>query len=687
MGDYGFYGDEEEERNGDLSGGSAEPGAVGGGGGNAASANGEAQKAPAEIPYEREEASKGQNGSDDGGSDNGGMPPTGNGMGTRTNGISVIRSPYAVTNDETRRKNLAEVEEHQRERQMRNDAIRAASLAARQTRQDLLDSGRYFDDGRGNVKLKRQFRRERRGKTWETLPDDGSGNMAIRKAADNARDAYRTEYESKLGGVIAENRREMAQRKISEAADGVRRADGNLAIYRGLVAAMDDLRNGDRTEDEFVRWGDKDVKQIEVTLPNGAKARKEVPARFDYDEQGRIKGAAAEGKRSGLKVRSGFVSRGVIGTINSGLKESGDGRRITGIVARQRFNPDFPDKAEGVNFYVQGVTLDPKTGKSERFGRWMDAKGVYQMALRSGKDAGYESLYSEDNLIDTWGDLFGTRARKEREARMKDESAARQRLEELEGKRTLQRDRIDADERMKRMQIESDERKFDRGQWLDAARLYMKDRGGSATDKALLDAIPKEAWQTILAGAPLYEGEDGTMSEDPSHGRQAYDEAGNPMRKQLTHSEALGRIGETLDFMKRKVGGGRGEGLSPEAIRENVERLFGRRGTAQTSAPAANGAEGDGSAQGLPEIVRTLAGDVDAAEPPQDGPYSDAVRETARNVVLPEMGQRTQDAAEPPQDESTHEGRLSRIDAIRAEMERRIRTRFREARRNADDAR
>lgn len=536
----------------------------------------------------------------------------------------------------------------------RRSAERSAAMAAARARQDLLDDGRYFDDGRGNIKLKEQYRRVERypgaarrlGKGgYKTLADDGGAARSHMRSA--AEQAYTDAYEARLGNVIAENRRDMGARKMSEAAQGVRKAEGNLAIYGGLVAALDNLRNGDASEDEFGRWGDKDTKEIDVTLPGGGTERRKVSAKYDYDAQGRATGLAAEGKRTGMKIRSGFVSKGVLGVINSGLKDSGDQRRITGIVARQRFNPDFPDKAEGVRFYVQGVTVDPKTGRSEKFGRWMDAKGVYQMALKSGKDAGFGGQYSEDNLIDTWGDLFGTRATKEREARMKAEDAER--------KMALDKQKLDA---------EADWRREDRR--LKAAELYMSKAGGSATDKALLGALPKAAWNTILAGKPLYKSDDGSYTTDPHAGKAVMGADGNQLTEPLTAQETMERIGEVMDALKQMIG--KGADMSPETVNGFVNRLLGGE-TESASKP-----QGQGQGQGAQPTPPQQPGQ--AVRPQVQGGSDGSVSsDYAREIVwgMPNVPVRPQ----------VQGGAERRIAELKAEMERRRRAAWERAQREA----
>jgi YD repeat-containing protein len=208
----------------------------------------------------------------------------------------------------------------------------------------------------------------------------------------------------------------MIREKEEKKAQDTRSAESNLGIFDSIVAAFDDMKNGERIEDEAV-WGGKDSQGRD--------------ARWKYDAQGKVLGQADKIK-TGRKVRVGYLAKGQIQSLNNELQKFGRNIRISGITARQAFNPEFPDKeVSKPMLYVQGVKLDPASGKSIPFGEVMSMEKLYKMGLSNAQKVGgfYASTHSEDAIIDRLGDIFGVRKRKEQDPKYR-ENVAKAKLAE-----------------------------------------------------------------------------------------------------------------------------------------------------------------------------------------------------------------------------------------------------------------
>lgn len=326
------------------------------------------------------------------------------------------------------------------ERKRNWEAIRAGRQAEADKRDELLATGRFFDDGRGNIKMKKEYRRQgvngkrstarhfNKDTEHNTYADatnrmiKAAGQAAFGESVKSWDDALRIQEaaNSPMNKRIAGNREEMKRMVEEQKAQDVRNAESNLGIFDGVVAAFDDMKNGGRIENETV-FGGKDAQGRD--------------GRWKYDAQGRVVGQA-EPRMTGRKIRVGYLAKGQIQSLNNELEQFGSNMRISGITARQVFNPDFPDKeVSKPMLYVQGVRLDPASGKSVPFGEVMTMDKLYKMGLSNAQKAGgfYASTHSEDAIIDRLGDIFGVRKRKE-EATMRDpkyrESVAKARLAE-----------------------------------------------------------------------------------------------------------------------------------------------------------------------------------------------------------------------------------------------------------------
>lgn len=307
-------------------------------------------------------------------------------------------------------------------REERRDAMREARMAAAQRRQELLESGRYFDDGRGNLRLKKQFRQvaKRRGRGFynETLPDDGSGNAAVRAAGREAFDdamepdlwaqAAAAQRDKKVAAsrqytqnMVAANKADMEAMEKAKSDRKVNDAKGNLSVFDGIAAAFSDM---DR---KFKRQGEGDITEEEVV---------EQPAeKFKRDALGRVTTQMNEPtkKKTGRRFVDGFVAPERIEAINSRLAGLGNNRvRITGIMARQKLGVDTKTKDGDPQFVVSGVKYDKSTGTNVPFQWVRSLQDVYRFGLENGIATGLDAASAENNVIHAISDVFGNLARR-----------------------------------------------------------------------------------------------------------------------------------------------------------------------------------------------------------------------------------------------------------------------------------
>ncbi len=303
----------------------------------------------------------------------------------------------------------------------RRAVARAGREAAQGAKNNLLASGRYFDDGRGNIKLKKEYRRVQRvgnggRRTYnETLADDGSAARYIERTRDAALDsAWDTALAQSRADMVGRaerhtqssiraNREAASARQQARAEREVNDAKSKLAVFDGLASALDALRaDASNAPDATVSvWGGKDEKGRD--------------ARWKYDEQGRVVGQADARKVAGGKqtpsggrqtedggFRKGFVDPIVLKTINEKLKERGANYALTGIMARQKYGAlNKPLEGTTPMFYVQGVKND-----GSQSGRYMTLKDVYRIGvegfrLANGKSA--EDGMAEEFAINALG--------------------------------------------------------------------------------------------------------------------------------------------------------------------------------------------------------------------------------------------------------------------------------------------
>lgn len=276
--------------------------------------------------------------------------------------------------------------ERRKEREAQRQAREAARKAEAARREELLATGRYFDDGRGNVKLRTRYRKYYTKGNQHTMADDGAGMASIRKAGEDAYAAaiaaLRGDGEDKAldytKSAVQANREAAAERQRVAEESRLNTAKAKLSVFDGFAAALDALEsNAEGAQDNVVSvWGGKDEQGRD--------------ARWKYDEQGRVIGQAdarqvVRGKRlaeSGVQqtdgnFRKGFVDPAVLKVINSQLQKRGADYAITGIMARQAYGAlGKPVKGSSPVFYVQGLRND-----GTQFGQYLSLKDVYRWGV------------------------------------------------------------------------------------------------------------------------------------------------------------------------------------------------------------------------------------------------------------------------------------------------------------------
>jgi hypothetical protein len=312
-------------------------------------------------------------------------------------------------------------------------AIIAGERAAQAEQARLLATGMYFSDGRGNIKLKKEYRKQGgkggRGyydKDTEHNTYAGMTEMAINKARQTAYDAAMEGYDgfegalrrqeeekaakgrAKTQEIVEQNGFELAQQEERKKQRGINLSKGHLAIFDGLVAAykaLDSKYNVRATHRDERRVGQLKDKNGRI-IGYGAIDKKQVYA----DNDGIRVQNGEDGKPT---VLNGFVGIGTIDTINRKLRETGNNKfKITGIIARQKIDA-IGNKAEPM-FYVQGIRAD-----GTQFGKTMSMKDVYNFGKENYIGSGENDENAENNVIDTFSDVFGVRKRQE-EAKMRD---------------------------------------------------------------------------------------------------------------------------------------------------------------------------------------------------------------------------------------------------------------------------
>lgn len=318
-----------------------------------------------------------------------------------------------------RNEDFTQYRKERAERRARARAAKEAALAAQREQRDaLLASGRYFDNGRGKVMLKKEYRQymagDRRHGHLRTAADDGTGMASIRRAgADAWEAALAAQAGERADGALAYtqsavrmNREAAEERRRAQATEGVRDAERRLSVFDGFAAALDALR-ADASEKSGARdnivavWGGKDAKGRDARWRYGedGKVIGQADAREAVDGRRLASGAVQKRGEDGM-VR-GFVSPNVIKAINAQLKGRGADYALTGIMARQPYGElGEPVKGTEPMFYVQGMRND-----GSQFGQYMTMRNVYDWGVRN-----YRAANGEFGKADGAAENFAIRA-------------------------------------------------------------------------------------------------------------------------------------------------------------------------------------------------------------------------------------------------------------------------------------
>ena len=318
-----------------------------------------------------------------------------------------------------RNEDFTQYRKERAERRARARAAKEAALAAQREQRDaLLASGRYFDNGRGKVMLKKEYRQymagDRRHGHLRTAADDGTGMASIRRAgADAWEAALAAQAGERADGALAYtqsavrmNREAAEERRRAQATEGVRDAERRLSVFDGFAAALDALR-ADASEKSGARdnivavWGGKDAKGRDARWRYGedGKVIGHADAREAVDGRRLASGAVQKRGEDGM-VR-GFVSPNVIKAINAQLKGRGADYALTGIMARQPYGElGEPVKGTEPMFYVQGMRND-----GSQFGQYMTMRNVYDWGVRN-----YRAANGEFGKADGAAENFAIRA-------------------------------------------------------------------------------------------------------------------------------------------------------------------------------------------------------------------------------------------------------------------------------------
>lgn len=363
-----------------------------------------------------------------------------------------------------RNKTTPDVAKRAEEKAQMRAAMRAAKDAEAAKRQELLASGRYYDDGRGNIKLRKDYMGKRRrangrGETeiyndqsWQTALDiQNAGKEAYDRAMGIVEETPAAKSAAKTRATVNANRAALTAEELEQKQRKMNTAKGHLAIFDGLAAAYDALRQNNPEEAE------EETKL--VFNKTDAQGR---DGRWKYDEQGRIVGQAdAVRVKTGKRFMNGYVAPDVIRTINDNLAQRGNDKyRITGILARQGVDAIGVARGEPI-FYVQGKRAD-----GSAFMKTMTLKDAYRFGVESGTESGLFADYAEQNVIDALGDVFGVDRRKnaptEKERIASGENASREKIAQMdaENKKEIAKLKSDTDKEIAAMGGKSGKRGY-----------------------------------------------------------------------------------------------------------------------------------------------------------------------------------------------------------------------------------
>lgn len=434
----------------------------------------------------------------------------------------------------------------------RRKAERAGLKAQSLARQELLDTGKYFDDGRGNIKLKQgeRKRRERFGRGWheETEADNGAGMRYIQKAGQDAyngsmngwTDSDIARYEramqraqngnTSLGrtrSTVAENKAALEMMKQRKADEKTNYAKGMLSVYDGLVSAYKSMLDADPTAETVAESGPRQFKKgADGKVTTEMEPRKMVP--------------------TGKRFKNGYVMPEVIQSINDNLAQRGNRNfRITGIIARQQ-NDDVRGDVGKPMFYVRGKRWDASQGKSVPFGKVMTMQDVYRLGVDSGVDSGMNEIEAEWNVANGFSDVFGRLAGNRV---MNDKTRTAMLRQEGENRRSAERNamnlliaelqeagrngRHDKDIQQKQLKLIADYTKA----------TAAKGKDGNSSE--ILKHMPPRVWNALLADRPALD-ENGKQMIDP--------ETDKPVMRKPTADEVFAALDRAKEWMVENFG-------------------------------------------------------------------------------------------------------------------------------------
>lgn len=395
------------------------------------------------------------------------------------------------------------------ERKRNWEAIRAGRQAEADKRNELLATGRFFDDGRGNIKMKKEYRRQGvngERNTSRHFNKDTEHNTYADATNRMIKAAGQTAFQSSMDAAIEANRLGMEQVKSDRSRRAADIAAGEVAVFDSLVAALDDMRTGNHVQEEVIGGS----RGIEMSDGQGN--------RWTYDSNGN-RVPVSEGKKTGLSIRSGFLSPTSLKALNGELERVGSNRRVSGIIVRQKFDPKFPDKKIGdPMFYVQGYRFNPEIKKSSPYGQWMTMKDVYRMGLSNAKAAGgmFSDTHSEESIHDMLDDVYGTGTRA-REAAAAKNAIPMAELKVQQEKAKLERDKF-----------EYDQRKY----IYEKVTQWEKENGRSASNVEFVSMLPESLQKTLSQPVPV-------LDENNVQKIADYD---NPITRNPTADEIGARI-------------------------------------------------------------------------------------------------------------------------------------------------
>lgn len=521
--------------------------------------------------------------------------------GTGAYGIISNKTPQAELDARARREEDA---------RQRRSATRAARAAEAEKRQELLESGKYFDDGRGNLVMKKEYRTQRYatrgGLRNKTMPDDGSGNAAVRAAG---RDAFDIEMapdpwaqaaarqkaqkgaasRQYTANMVAANNADMEAMEKRRADAGRNDAKGRLSIFDGLAAAFGDMNR------KFERQGEGDVTE-ETVAPE---------EKFKRDANGKTTTEFAERVKTGRRFVDGFLSKDRVMAINNHLAELGNKRvRITGVMARQRLGVDSKTKDGDPIFIVSGVHYDKATGTNKPFQWVRSLEDVYRFGKENGIASGLDSTEADENVIAAIGDVFGNRAR--RNAALE----SKWRIAEANNKAKEKVAQIQAQGRADAARVSAELKRM--GYDIDVAKLEESRRHNQAMEK---NAADRAAGRGTGSGSGTGGKYDDKYAErlkgDWLDAEERYEKDPTPENKKVA-DENHAKYNRYVDSFGGGEGVSDGEGMTPQQRAQAI--LAARRqnggGTGEPKNTASTPAQGEGrtataTAARQPEVAAT----------------------------------------------------------------------------------